>query len=138
MNARDLLSAARQGTIPPGHNLRQWALSLGLQHGARLFPYIVLIALIAVYATKQQGVLTQGGISIETAATLTLALAATGQTIVILMGGIALSIGGVISLSTVILATKSTGEGGLVLWLPVVLVVGLAAGALNGIAISIF
>lgn len=114
---------------------RMWWFAL--RHGTRFFSYFVLALLLALYASRQSGVLTLGGISIEAAATLTLALAATGQTIVVLMGGIDLSIGGVISLTTVILATQSTENAGLAVWLPAVLVLGIAAGALNGVFISL-
>ena len=46
-------------------------------------------------------------LNLDTAAAMTLMLAATGQTIVLLRGGIDLSIGGMISLGTVIAATRS-------------------------------
>ena len=45
-------------------------------------------------------------LNIDTAAAMTLLLAATGQTIVLIRGGIDLSIGGMISLGTVIAATQ--------------------------------
>jgi ribose transport system permease protein len=110
--------------------------SFGLRHASRLIPLAVLLVLTVVYTSHQSGVLTADGLSIVAAATLTLALAATGQTIVVLMGGIDLSIGGVISLTTVVLATKSTSSaGGLLVWLPVVVLIGAAAGALNGLVI---
>lgn len=122
---------------PSAHGRHGRAAPYLLRHGTRIFSYLVLTVLLAVYAARQSGVLTVSGISIEAAATLTLALAATGQTIVVLMGGIDLSIGGIISLTTVLLATQSTGEAGLALWLPIVLLGGLIAGALNGLLISV-
>jgi ribose transport system permease protein len=137
VSASRLAREARVEVRSSSFDLRERWAGYGLRHGTRLFSCVVFVALLALYASRQSGVLTPGGLSIEAAATLTLALAATGQTIVVLMGGIDLSIGGVISLTTVILATQSTADAGLAVWLPAVLVLGVAAGALNGVFISV-
>ena len=69
---------------------------------------------------------------------MTLMLAATGQTIVLIRGGIDLSIGGMISLGTVIAATRFGDDpgyrrrSGRVL----ILALGFGVGALNGLLIS--
>ena len=62
--------------------------------------------MLGVYGTLQRGVFTLEELNLDTAAAMTLLLAATGQTIVLLRGGIDLSIGGMISLGTVIAATQ--------------------------------
>jgi len=82
-------------------------------------------------------VLTRDQLEIETAATLTLLLVATGQTIVILLGGIDLSVGGVLSVSTALAATRFDAGGSRLLgWAVLILLLGLAAGAVNGVLIA--
>ena len=74
-------------------------------------PFLVacgmLVALLGVYSTLQRGVFSLEELNLDAAAAMALILAATGQTIVLLRGGIDLSIGGMISLGTVIAATQS-------------------------------
>ena len=60
----------------------------------------------SIYGSLQTGVFTLDELNLDTAAAMTLLLAATGQTIVLLRGGIDLSIGGMIRLGTVIAATQ--------------------------------
>lgn len=64
-----------------------------------------------------------------------LAIASVGQAIVLISGGIDLSLGSVVSLATVIMAVLSTVIGPLPA-LGIVLVLGLATGALNGFGVS--
>ena len=69
---------------------------------------------------------------------MTLMLAATGQTIVLIRGGIDLSIGGMISLGSVIAATRfGTDPARSSLWSLAILALGFAVGALNGALISL-
>ena len=78
-----------------------------------------------VYNHKVPGALEQVSIAITVAGGLTLALAAAGQAIVILTGGIDLSIGGVISVSTVIAATHMTEDwANIVLWGVIIVALG--------------
>ena len=68
---------------------------------------------------------------------MTLILAATGQTIVLIRGGIDLSIGGMISLGTVIAATQFTDDPlNVAIWSASILALGFAVGAVNGLLIS--
>jgi ribose transport system permease protein len=99
---------------------------------------LMLAIIIAVYGSLQSGVLTLDELNLDTAAAMTLMLAATGQTIVLVRGGIDLSIGGMISLSTVIAATRFTDDPSTVaLWTLVILVLGFGSGAVNGLLISV-
>ena len=66
----------------------------------------------ALYGSLQTGVFTLDELNLDTAAAMTLMLAATGQTIVLIRGGIDLSIGGMISLGTVIAATRFGDDPG--------------------------
>ncbi|TGV81728.1 ABC transporter permease, partial [Mesorhizobium sp. M00.F.Ca.ET.158.01.1.1] len=63
---------------------------------------LMLALIVGIYGSLQSGVFTLDELNLDTAAAMTLMLAATGQTIVLLRGGIDLSIGGMISLGTVI------------------------------------
>jgi ribose transport system permease protein len=99
---------------------------------------LMLVLIVAVYGSLQTGVLTVDELNLDTAAAMTLMLAATGQTIVLMRGGIDLSIGGMISLGTVIAATHfGDGPATVVLWTFLVLGLGLLIGALNGLLISL-
>ena len=99
---------------------------------------IMLAVIIAIYGSYQSGVFTLDELNLDTAAAMTLMLAGTGQTIVLMRGGIDLSIGGMISLGTVIAATRFSDDPGTVfLWSSAILALGLGIGALNGLLISL-
>jgi ribose transport system permease protein len=69
--------------------------------------------------------------------TAPLALAAVGETLVVLTGGFDLSVGAIIGLVNVLLATRLTGHGGHdVLWLVLVVVIAAAAGFANGLLVA--
>lgn len=99
---------------------------------------LMLALIVGIYGSLQSGVFSLDELNLDTAAAMTLMLAATGQTIVLLRGGIDLSIGGMISLGTVIAATRFTDDPATVaLWVLVILGLGLVIGALNGLLISL-
>jgi ribose transport system permease protein len=100
-------------------------------------PWLMLAALVAVYASKQEGVLTREELNLDAAATMTLLLVATGQTVVILLGGIDLSVGGIVSVSTALAATRF-GDGGseMAAWALAIVVLGAVGGAANGVLIA--
>jgi ribose transport system permease protein len=102
-----------------------------------IIPWVMLAALVAIYASRQDGVLTREELNLDAAATLTLLLVATGQTLVILLGGIDLSVGGIVSVSTALAATR-LGEGGsdMAVWALAIVGLGAAAGAANGVLIA--
>ncbi len=103
----------------------------------RAMPFLLLLALVLLYASRQDGVLTSSQLSLTTAGTMTLILVAAGQTIVVLSGGFDLSVGGVVSLTTVVAATRFPEHGAGVLgWIVLVCVGGLALGALNGLIVT--
>ncbi|WEK49379.1 MAG: ABC transporter permease [Candidatus Kaistia colombiensis] len=98
----------------------------------------MLAALLGLYGTLREGVFTIDELNLDTAAAMTLILAATGQTIVLLRGGIDLSIGGMISLGTVLAATRfGTDPGQAVAWAIGIVAIGALVGALNGLLITI-
>lgn len=108
-----------------------------LAHAPFLVACLILVAILGLYGSLQRGVFTLDELNLTTAAAMTLILAATGQTIVLIRGGIDLSIGGMISLGTVIAATRfGEDAGSVVFWSAVILALGFSVGALNGLLIS--
>jgi ribose transport system permease protein len=101
-------------------------------------PWIILAILVALYGSRQSGVYSLNELNTFTGETLTLILIAFGQTLVIVSGGIDLSIGGILSLVTS-LAALHLGNGGAQMWLVmVVLALGSTlAGAVNGLLIAV-
>lgn len=99
---------------------------------------LMLVVIILVYGSLQRGVFTLDELNLNTAAAMTLILAATGQTIVLIRGGIDLPIGGMISLGTVIAATRfGTEPASVVFWAVAILALGFGVGAVNGLLISV-
>lgn len=98
-------------------------------------PYIALACLVILVTTQRSGYLTLNQLNLTTLETFSLILVTIGQTIVILSGGMDLSVGGVVSLTTVLAATRF-GDGGamLIVWTGLLLL-GLAVGAVNGFVI---
>ena len=98
-------------------------------------PWAFSVLLFVLYEIVQPSVLNLTAIGSIAVTVLILAVVATGQTIVVLTGGIDLSVGGVISLGTSILATQMHSSS-MAFWLIAVLVIGAALGAANGLLIT--
>ena len=98
----------------------------------------LLIVLIAIYGSLRKNVFTLEEVNLDTAAAMTLLLAATGQTIVLLRGGIDLSIGGMISLGTVLAATHfGDSPARAAFWAVLIVIIGLLVGAVNGLIVAV-
>jgi ribose transport system permease protein len=105
---------------------------------AWLPPLIVLILIGAAIGIMRPSTFAMDQINIKVAAAMTLILIATGETIVVTRGGIDLSIGGILSLTTAICATRGDpGTAESLLWIAFVLVLGATIGVLNGLIISL-
>ncbi|QIG46339.1 ABC transporter permease [Nordella sp. HKS 07] len=127
---------SRMAGIGPRPSLADWRARL-LDRAPFLVACLMLAVIVLIYGSYQTGVFTLDELNLDTAAAMTLMLAATGQTIVLLRGGIDLSIGGMISLGTVIAATRFGDDPAqVVLWSLLILALGFAIGALNGLMIS--
>jgi ribose transport system permease protein len=101
-------------------------------------PLVVLVLLGAAIGVMRPSTFAMDQINIKIAAAMTLVLIATGQTIVMTRGGIDLSVGGILSLTTAICGTR--GDPGLVeslLWVGFVLALGAGVGVLNGLIVSL-
>jgi ribose transport system permease protein len=98
----------------------------------------MLALLICVYGSLRGGVFSLDELNLDTAAAMTLLLAATGQTIVLLRGGIDLSIGGMISLATVIAATHiGADRWPSFYWATLIVLLGAFVGLTNGVLITL-
>ncbi|MBW4023864.1 MAG: ABC transporter permease [Proteobacteria bacterium] len=96
--------------------------------------FIVLLVAVNLIAAAPMGYF---DVSYLSAGGATLALAAIGQTLVILTGGFDLSAGAVISLVNVILATHlGTTPGSELMWAVIGIGVGAAVGAVNGLFVA--
>ncbi|MBX3578705.1 MAG: ABC transporter permease [Rhizobiaceae bacterium] len=130
------MSAQTKPSGAPARFYQAWARSL--DRTPFLVALVMLLAIVLARSQLQSGVFTLQELNLVTASALTLMLAATGQTIVLIRGGIDLSIGGVISLGTVIAATRFGEDPGQVaLWAAIILATGFGIGALNGILITV-
>ena len=109
------------------------------RHRGLLTAIAVFLLLFALVNSISAGRLTYFDISFMASGAATLAIAAIGETIVILTGGFDLSAGAVISLVNVVLASSmdpaSTHES-IVLWTLAGIGVGMAAGVFNGFFIA--
>lgn len=110
-----------------------------IQGNTYLLPLLLLLVAIGVNYYLQpnffQGRVLNGNLRVM----LPLMVLAVGQAIVIIAGGIDLSVGAMVSLVNVTLVTLITRESGtpdILLGLGVALLLGAAAGALNGICVA--
>jgi ribose transport system permease protein len=114
----------------------------GIADLARRYPWlpplVVLVLLGAIIGFLRPSTFGLDQINIKVAAAMTLILIATGETIVVARGGIDLSIGGILSLTTAICATRGDpGTAESLFWIGFVLVLGAAVGIVNGALISL-
>ena len=121
-------------TPPRGSPISTWM----IDRAPFLVACLMLVVIVLIYGSLQRGVFTFDELNINTAAAMTLMLVATGQTLVLIRGGIDLSVGGMVSLGTVIAATQF-GEDPLnvLMWSAIILGLGFAIGAINGLLISV-
>jgi ribose transport system permease protein len=109
-----------------------------VRNGRVLFVWVVLLALIAAYILvvpqfrpREQRTLLNSG--------LTLATASLGQTLVVLTGGIDLSLGPMVSLTNSITSAvtdKANPQGSMVLAAAAALAVGALGGLVNGVLVA--
>jgi ribose transport system permease protein len=103
--------------------------------------YAVLLATVAayfiVYTTNLGRLPTSFDYLSILNTTLPLVFVAIGQSLVVITGGIDLSVGGIVSLCVCVTATTVTGTGPAVFgWLLLVLLLGTACGAVNGLIVA--
>ncbi|MET9913729.1 ABC transporter permease [Streptomyces sp. NPDC006476] len=97
----------------------------------------LLLVLLIAYQHYDPGLLTPASVTILSAQFLPLLLAAAGQTSVMLLGGIDLSLGSVLALAMAVFATQDPhGTGGVVAAALLALAVAVGAGAVNGTLVA--
>lgn len=123
-----------------GVRLPKASARLNLRRGA-LIPLVLLIGMVALLQAVSPKLLGYADASTISASAATLALAAIGETIVVLAGGLDLSAGAVISLVNVVLVTQlgaaqlSTPVYG-ILAIAISLGLGAGIGAINGFLVG--
>jgi len=101
-------------------------------------PLAVLVLLVAVIGFLRPTTFAPDQINIKIGAAMTLILIATGQTIVVMRGGIDLSVGATLSLATAIAARQTeAGTAESWGWIAVILLLGCGIGLVNGVLIAL-
>lgn len=102
-----------------------------------LYALIAAIVVFVIGNVLQPGFASGSGIATVLTVASFVGLVAAGQTFVVLIGGIDLSVPWMLNSAAVLLATTSAGSNGRAWWaVPLVLVIGLAAGAVNGLGVA--
>jgi len=113
--------------------------SLSRSHRGAVLAYVAAITLFIVGGIYRPSFVQPSNIAELLLLSSFVGLTAAGQTFVILIGGIDLSIPWVLNAMAVMLTTTSLGANARAWWVvPEVLVVGLAVGAANGLGIVLF
>lgn len=100
-------------------------------------PAAVFVLLIVIYVIVQPSVLSALGLGTVSDEGATVAIAAAGETLVVLVGGFDLSVGAVLSLVNVVIATRiGVSVGSQVLMVPMSLGLGAGIGAINGLLVN--
>jgi ribose transport system permease protein len=117
---------------------RTRGLRLG-RHRGLIVAIVVFVALMSVNALMSRGPMSYFEVSSLATGGAPLAIAAVGQTLVILTGGFDLSAGAVVSLVNVVLASNMPDStSGILIWSLLGIGVGMATGAFNGFFIAFF
>jgi ribose transport system permease protein len=107
---------------------------LGSTHRA----FVVLGALLVIYAFVQPPLFSTTTFTIILDESMVVALAAVGETIVVIAGGFDLSVGAALSVVNVVLATHPWGSTiGQIAMIPVGVGVGVGIGLVNGVLVAV-
>src|SRR3954466_2707043 len=133
-----MASVGMGGSLPTSHDRVVRPRPFVARNGRVLFAWALLIALLVAYVTvvpqfrpREQRTLVNSG--------ATLAVASLGQTVVVLTGGIDLSIGPMVSLTNSITSAvtdKNSPNSSMVLAAAAALLVGSLGGLVNGILVA--
>ena len=105
-----------------------------------LIPTVLLVALLVIYAARTPGALDPGQLKYTLFnASLALALASAGLALVVMVGGLDLSSGGVIAIVNTFLTVLYGGNiASQMGWILIAIVFGAAFGAMNGLIVHRF
>lgn len=124
------MSVSETGSVPGLY----WRAQLRRNRGVRGL-FVVVAAFLAIYVYLFPGLFSVGGVSKFAQSWFPLALVSMSQAILMLTGGISLSIGATVSLGAVIAATTMSGPLGVVGGLAAVAAAGLGIGAATGVIV---
>ena len=102
---------------------------------AELVPWVLLVLLVAVDGVLQPAALSLSNIGAVVFGVLPLVVVAIGQTLVVLTGGIDLSVAGVLSLTSALLATRATTDSQVLPWALACLALGALVGVVNALCV---
>jgi ribose transport system permease protein len=106
--------------------------------GSTLRAFIVLGALLVIYAFVQPPLLASSTFTTILDESMVVALAAVGETVVVMTGGFDLSVGAALSVVNVVLATHAWGStAGQLAMIPVGVGVGVGIGTVNGLLVAV-
>ncbi|GAA3458207.1 ribose transport system permease protein [Saccharothrix longispora] len=97
---------------------------------------VLVVLCIVGYATRPDAFLTEANISTMLRLAAAIGVVSVGMTFVIISGGIDLSVGSIVALSSVWMTTVATQSYGPVVMVLCALLVGLGCGLVNGVLIS--
>ena len=111
-----------------------------LAESGLLVPILFAIVLLAIYGSLSPDALSPAQLKYTLVnASLTLALAAAGLAIVVLVGGLDMSPAGVIAMTNAILTVNyGGGMAQQIMWMIVTIAIGAAAGLINGLIVTAF
>src|SRR4051794_41269509 len=112
---------------------RRFGLNVGLRDAGTLFG---LVAIVVVFAVLSPNFLTKPNLLNILQQSSINACVALGMTLVIIAGGIDLSVGPRAAIAAVVAAVLMAAGAPIVVAIPVALLFGLAAGALNGVLVA--
>lgn len=99
-------------------------------------PYLILFALIAILLSVEPKLFSLTWLGITTNAAMTLVFVAAAETLVILIGGIDLSVAGILSFTNALATVRlGHGDGPIGLWLLIIAAMGTIAGLFNGLVV---
>jgi len=113
--------------------------SLRYSHNQPTIGIVIFVVLLIIYAIKTNNFFSMFQIrDIILNSALAIALAATGGGIVIISGGLDLTVGSAVALVNVILVTTYGMFGGIIVWSLICIVIGLLIGFFNGMCVAVF
>ncbi|HTK11086.1 MAG TPA: hypothetical protein VL485_28185, partial [Ktedonobacteraceae bacterium] len=125
-------------STPRRISLRSWSQLSHSQRGT-LLAYVAIIVLFIIGGIYRPSFVLPSNIGVLLLLASFVGLAAAGQTFVILIGGIDLSVPWVLNAMAVLLTTISLGLNSRAWWVvPLTLLVGALIGMVNGLGITLF
>jgi ribose transport system permease protein len=101
-------------------------------------PAAVLVVLFFIYVAREPSVLSRLQFNTLMNEAAPVAIAAAGETVIVLVGGFDLSAGAVLSLINVLIATQiGSSQGSQLLMVPLALAVGAGTGLVNGLLVNL-